>query len=289
LAAGCSSGGSAEAGTSSLAGTSGLSSPVPLVSVGSPTPSDAAERSRVEVVSKLVRSLLAEMVGALPDGSKEVPGLQVGGLPGLLYPPDDFIDVSDSWEAPGSADQVLAYIEHHVPASLTLEGSAGPIGATNVFYREPAAAADGGATVQVWVAPDPAGGVDVRVEVQDTWQPVRPALEQVPAAVTGATLVRRTDLRESPSPPVTIHVSADIARHIAALLNALPTEADGPPDAGGGPETTITVTFDGDPSSTQYAVTDGIYNSVTVSAPPSQALPTLSRAGDLDNYLEGLF
>ena len=90
------------------------------------------------------------MVVALPDGSKEVPGLQVGGLPGPLYPPDDFIDVSDSWKAPGHADQVLAYIEHHVPASLTREGSAGPIGATNVFYRVPAAAADGGATVQVW-------------------------------------------------------------------------------------------------------------------------------------------
>ncbi len=124
--AGCASAAPTKAGSSSVAGTSGLSSPVPLVSVGSPTPSDAAERSRVEAVSKLVRSLLAEMVGALPDGSKEVPGLQVGGLPGPLYPPDDFIDVSDSWKAPGSADQVLAYIQHHVPASLTLEGSAGP-------------------------------------------------------------------------------------------------------------------------------------------------------------------
>ena len=286
--AGCASAAPTKAGSRSVAGTSGGSSPVPLVSVGSPSPSDAAERSRVEAVSNLVRSLLADVVVALPDGSKEVPGLQVGGLPGPLYPPDDFIDVSDSWKAPGSADQVLAYIQHHVPASWTSEGSAGPKGATNVFYQAPAAAADGGPTVQVWVAPDPAGGVDLRVEVQDTWQPVRPALEQVPATVTGATLVRRTDLKESPSPPVTIHVGADIARHIAALLNALPSQAGGLLDAGGGPDTTITVTFDGDPSTTQYTVNGDIYNTVTVNA-PSQELPTLSHAGDLVDYLEGFF
>ena len=46
--------------------------------------------------------------------------------------------------------------------------------------------------------------------------------------------------------------------------------------------------FDGDPSNTQYVVNGGIYNTVTVNA-PSQELPTLSHAGDLDNYLEELF
>jgi hypothetical protein len=126
------------------------------------------------------------------------------------------------------------------------------------------------------------------VDVHDIWQPLRPTTEQVPDTVTGATLVRRTDLKESPSPPVTIHVGADSARHIAALLNALPSQADGPPDAGGGPDTTITVTFDGDPSDTQYVVNGDIYNTVTVNA-PGQELPTLSHAGDLVNDLEGLF
>ena len=288
VVAGCASGAPAQAGNGSVASASGVSSPVPMVSVGSPTPSDAAERSRAEAVTTLVRSVLAEMVVALPDGSKEAPGLRVGGLPGPLYPPDDFIDVSDSWKAPGSANEVLANIEQHVPASFMPEGTAGPAGATNVFYRAPAGAADGGATVQVWVAPDAAGGVDLRVEVQDTWQPVRPALEQVPATVTGATLVLRTDLKESPSLPVTIQVGADIARHIAALLNALPSQAGGLLDAGGGPDTTIMVTFDGDPSNTQYVVNGDIYNTVTVNA-ASQELPTLSHAGDVVNYLEGLF
>jgi hypothetical protein len=114
--------------------------------------------------------------------------------------------------------------------------------------------------------------------------------QRVPVDVTGATLIRRTGVTTTPPPPttVTIHVGAEVARHLAALLNALPSEAGGPPDAGGGANTTITVTFDGDPNNVQYVVAGSFYDAVTVRG-PSQALPTLSGAGDLDNYLEGLF
>ncbi|HTC71182.1 MAG TPA: hypothetical protein VK662_16555 [Acidothermaceae bacterium] len=285
VVAGCASAGPAKAGSGSVASASDVSSPVPMVSIGSPTPSDAAERSRVATVTELVRGLLAEVVVALPAGSKELRALPVGNPPGLFDTGDDFIDVADSWLVPGTGDAVLAYIQQHAPAGLTWDGG---IRDAARWYQAPAGPVDEGAVVQYAVTPDPAGGVDLRVDVRDTWQPLRPPLEQIPATVTGATLVRRTDLRESPSPPVTIHVGADVASHIAALLNALPSEADGPPDAGGGPERTVTVTFEGDPSNTQYAVTGGFYNTVTVNA-PSQALPTLSRAGDLDTYLEGLF
>lgn len=284
---GCASGQSA-AGSSSVVTL--VSSPTPLVSIGSPAPSDAAERSRVAVVTELAQRLLAEMVLAVPDGSKQLGGRQVGVLAAPLTSyDDDVIDVADSWTVPETADTVLTYVQNHLPAGLTSEGTGGgPVGAEVVFDRTPAGAADEGATVYFAVAPDAAGGTDLRVDVEDTWQPVRPALEQVPVDVAGATLVRRTDLRESPSPPTTIHVGADVARHIAALLNALPSEAGGPADAGGGADATITVTFDGDPSKTQYVVAGSFYNAVTASA-PSQALPTLSGAGDLDNYLEGLF
>jgi hypothetical protein len=120
--------------------------------------------------------------------------------------------------------------------------------------------------------------------------PSAEASERAPTAVRGATLVRRTGITTTPPPPtvVTIHVGTDVARHLAALLNALPPEPGGPADAGGGANTTITVTFDGDPSDVQYVVAGSFYDAVTVRG-PSQALPTLSGAGDLDNYLEGLF
>ncbi|HEY5049518.1 MAG TPA: hypothetical protein VII50_01365, partial [Acidothermaceae bacterium] len=281
---------SARAGSSSAASTSGFTSPTPLVSIGSPAPTDAAESSRVQAVTELAQRLLAEMVLAVPGGSKELGGQPVGVLtaPMTLYD-DDVIDVADWWTVPETADAVLTYVQHHLPAGLTSEGTGGgPVGAEVVFDRTPAGPADEGATVYVAVAPDPAGGTDLRVDVQDRWQPVRPALEQVPSTVTGATLVRRAGLRETPLPPVTIHVGADIARHIAALLNALPSEAGGAPDAGGGADTTTTVSFDGDPGNVQYVVAGSFYNAVTVDA-PSQAMPTLSGAGDLDSYLEGLF
>jgi hypothetical protein len=285
MLAGCASSRSPEAGGSSVASTGGLSSPSPMVSVGTPTPSDPAEQSRVAAVTDLARRLLAEVAAGLPDGSKESGRRPVGNPPGLFDTGDDFIDVADAWIVPGTVDGLLAYVRNHVPAGLTFEVSMAP---ANDWYRAPPGPADEGATVQFAATPERSGGVNLRVDVHDIWQPLRPATEQVPDTVTGATLVRRTDLRESPSPPTTIHVGADLARHIAALLNALPSQADGPPDAGGGPDATITVTFDGDPSNTQYAVTDGIYNTVTVNA-SSEALPTLSHSADLDTYLDGLF
>jgi hypothetical protein len=285
LLAGCASSRAPETRGSSVTSTSGLSSPSPMVSVGSPTPSDEAGRSRVTAVTELARRLLAEVAASLPDGSKESGRRPVGNPPGLFDTGDDFIDVADAWIVPGTVDGLLAYVRNHVPAGLTFEVS---MAAANDWYRAPPGPDDEGAIVQFAATPEPSGGVNLRVDVHDIWQPLRPATEQVPDTVTGATLVRRTDLRESPSPPTTIHVGVDLARHIAALLNALPSQADGPPDAGGGPDATITVTFDGDPNNTQYAVTDGIYNTVTVNA-PGQALPTLSHSGDVDTYLNGLF
>jgi hypothetical protein len=284
---GCASGQSA-AGSSSVETV--LSSPSPEVSIGSPAPSDAAERSRVQAVTELAQRLLAEMEMAVPAGSTEFGGQSLGVLTApLTSMDDDVIDVAESWTVPDTADVVLTYVLHHLPAGLTSEGTGGgPVGAEVVFDRTPAGPFDEGATVYIEVAPDRASGTDLRVDVQDTWQPVRPRLEQVPANVAGATLVRRTDLRESPSPPMTIHVGADVARHIAALFNALPSEAGGPADAGGGADTTITVSFDGDPGNVQYVVAGSFYDAVTVRA-ASQAMPTLSGAGDLDNYLEGLF
>jgi hypothetical protein len=294
MLAGCESGGSAHAGSSSVA--SGISSPTPLVSIGSPAPSDAAERQRVAAVTELARRLLGELVLAVPQGSKELAGPPAGqlGTPQDTSMDDDVIDVADSWTSPGTADAVLSYVRQHLPAGptgLTWDGAGGgQVGAEVVFYRAPAGPADEGAMVYVSVASDPAGGTDLRLDVEDTWQPLRPAVEQAPLTATGATVVRRTGVTTSPPPPTTVtkHVDADIARHIAALLDALPSEAGGPAGAGGGADTTVTVTFDGDPSKTQYVVAGSFYDAVTVSA-PSQALPTLSNAGDLDNYLEGLF
>ena len=282
--AGCASGSSSQARSSSVA--SGLSSPTALVSIGSPAPSNAAERSRVQAVTELARRLLAQVV--VPEGSKELGGQSVGAQTvAQMSLDDDMLDVADSWTVPETVDTVLTYVQHHLPDGLTWDGS---IGADVVIYRAKAGAADEGAMVQIAVAPDPAGATDLHVDVSDVWQPLRPATAHVPATVTGATLVRRTGVIMSPPPPTTVslHVGADVARHIAALLNALPSEAGGPPDAGGGADTTITVTFDGDPSKTQYVVAGSFYDAVTVRA-PSQALPTLSGAGDLDNYLEGLF
>jgi hypothetical protein len=204
---------------------------------------------------------------------------------------DNLIDVANSWIAPGTANSDLAYMQQHLPQGLILDGSGGgAIGSLNVFYRAAAGTDDEGAEVLLAASADPAGGVDLRVDVQDVGQPIRPASDVVPATVSGATLISRTGLTTTPPPPTTttVHVDATAAQHIAALLNALPTQAGGAAPAAGPPNATISITFDSDPSGLTYVAAGSYYNTVTINAPDQQPL-TLSNAATLVNYLTTFF
>gem|GEM_PF-4699107 len=229
----------------------------------------------------------------IPPGAVAHDGAPVGTLSGPAQQPmsDNLIDVANSWIAPGTVNADLAYMQQHLPSGLRLDGSGGgDIGSLNVFYRAAAGADDEGAEVLLAASADPAGGVDLRVDVQDVWQPIRPASDVIPATVSGATLVSRTGLTTSPPPPTTttVHVDATAAHHIAALLNALPTQAGGAAPAAGPPNATISITFDSDPSGLTYIAAGSFYNTVTINAPDQQPL-TLSNAATLVNYLTTFF
>jgi hypothetical protein len=262
----------------------------PAVSVGPPSPSDKASRTQLNTVTKSAVDLLSHIAAPLQ-------AIGHGGKPvGVLTDPpgvpasDNLIDVADSWTAPGTVEADLAYIQRHLPADLTPDGSAGGTGDVSVvFYRAAPGAADQGATVYISVSADPAGGVDVRVDVQDVWRPVRPAVDVLPANVTGATLVRRTGVTTSPPSPTTatVRVDADVARHLSDLLNGLPTQAAGI-DAGGGADTTVTITFSGDPNHLVFVGEGGFYDRVDVTSAGGRSL-RLADAGDLIDYIDTLF
>lgn len=284
---GCTSGTSAATAPSGSDG----SSLGPAVSSASPGPSDDASLAGARAVTAMSRQLLSQIV--VPAGAVAFHGKAVGQLSGPSQRPawKSLIDVADSWKVPGTATDVIAQIQRSLPPSLTpsAESGAGSVpGDEVVIYQAPAGPDAEGATVLIEAANDPAGGVDLRVDVQDVWLPLVSAADRPPVASTGATMVLRSGLLTSPSPARSVHVSADVAQRIAGLLNALPAQPDlGGPDAGGGPDATVTVTFDGDPHSLSFVVAGGIYNTVTVNPPTGQTI-TLEDAGPLFTYLQSL-
>ena len=296
--AGCASGVATPVASPAIsAANSGAPVQAASISVGSPSPTDSASRSRVQVVTELATRLLSGV--GIPPGAVDHDGGPVGALVGPAQQPmsDNLIDVANSWVVPGTLYDDLAYLKQHLPSGLTLDGarvgspvSGGTGGSQSLFYRAAAGPDDQGAELLLTAASDSAGGVDLRVDVQDVWQPIRPASDLVPATVSGATLVSRTGLTTTPPAPTTttVHVNRAAAQHIAEMLNALPTQAGGAAPGAGPPNATISITFDDDPSGVAYVAAGSFYNTVTINAPNHQPL-TLSNAATVVNYLATFF
>lgn len=269
---------------------SGASLPNAVASTGSPSPTDDASRARADAVTAIAQNLLAKV--RVPPGSTPLTAPSTGPLAGPSGWPasDNLIDVTSLWKTTGSMESVLAYLQAHAPSGLTLSGSGGGSAATASLMYTGAAAGplDQGAELVITEAPDPDGGVDVRADVQDIWRPVRTSEETVPMTVTGATIVRKTNQFISPPAPTTTtrEVDAPTARHIADLLNALPTTA-GFTSAGPGPSTVMTVTFTVAGSSLVFT-TDDVLSLVSASANGANQ-PLLGDADSALRYLDGLF
>jgi len=289
--AGCASGVATPVASPAIgAANSGAPVQAASISVGSPSPTDSASRSRVRVVTELATRLLSGV--GIPPGAVDHDGGPVGAFVGPAQHPmsDNLIDVANSWVVPGTLYGDLAYLKQHLPSGLTLDGASvaspvsGGTGSQSLFYRAAAGPDDQGAELLLTAASDSAGGVDLRVDVQDVWQPIRPASDLLPATVSGATLVSRTGLTTTPPPPTTVHVNRAAAQHIAEMLNALPTQAGGAAPGAGPPNATISITFDNDPSGVAYVAAGSFYDTVTINAPNQQPL-TLSNAATVVNYL----
>lgn len=278
LAAGC-----------ATSGPANDAAPSPVVSIGSPSPSGGAALVRSRAVAQQVEGLLAAV--EVPPGSRRYHG----PVPDMLsfleqQGVDDLVTASSTWVVEGTADGVLAFVQEHLPAGLSLESSGGGLPGTQAAsYRAAATADDEGAVVVLTTRTHGPGTAWLRVLVQDIWQPVRSSVESVSTSVTGATLICRHGINEVP-PPVqvrTVHVGAAVASRIAVMLNALPTRAGGAPDAGGGPDETVTVTFDGDPARLVVTVDGGIYDNVVIAAERTPQ-PELSDDQALFGYLDGI-
>lgn len=156
-----------------------------------------------------------------------------GGV--LTAPPQqpatpDLVDKASWWQAAGDPQQVLSWVDKHVPRRFTRDGSATTTfgngrGATRAdMYQLPAVPGvlnSRQLIVEVTNAGD--GKTDIRVDAQVVWLPERPPGETIPAGTALVTLTLHPDVNvhRKPPQPVAVTSQAEI-RQLAALVNGLP-------------------------------------------------------------------
>jgi hypothetical protein len=222
-----------------------------LSSPGAPSP-DTEQARKAEAA--LVANSLLRLVN-LPAGATPVTSPPAAGLTAAPESEEtNRMAVAHTfYTAPGTIDSVLTYVQTHLPAGFTSNGSGygGPPYTAEVdLYGEPTPAFQ-----QPWlmVSVGLSGSlVGVRVDSQVVWLPVRTPAEFIPATVQGATVVATGDSQDATNK--TLNLNAKDARALAATINALPTATDA---AHGCPgiSSRITVTF---ASTRKFVVTDSL-------------------------------
>jgi hypothetical protein len=147
----------------------------------------------------------------------------------------DEVDKAEWWLVPGVPTQVLAWEAAHLPHRFSTYG----LGESGATGRQPSWS-------QVWALPNTDGGLNtrdlavetvadgqkdtaIRVEARATWQPTRPAGEEIPKAAKAVTISQDLGLNQGstkPPKPVTITDPATVGKLIA-LINALPLTPPG--------------------------------------------------------------
>lgn len=156
--------------------------------------------------------------------------------PGFGPPPTpNVVDIHMWWLVPGPPDQVLAYIDAHLPTGSAKSGSAasvaGPGAPSNysqAFAWPPIANVLAVRWLVVQVVQLTDGSTGLRADAQVVWVTPRPAAERIPS---GARLIRvsvySTIKKNQPKQrPFTVTSASTIAS-VVGLLNALPAAQPG--------------------------------------------------------------
>lgn len=210
----------------------------------------------------------------LPDGAAELPDEPAGWEGGYLSsgPSDPKLTTTQWWSAPGSVDDVVAFLDDHVPNDLLLQDGqgGGPARSIDLFYREP-------------TSPDPTGFLPIQISVT-----VGDLDGQTVVRVNGygaARLVTTDDLRitgdvtsvdvvrvaadAKPSQHVRETLQGDDAARLAEAINALQPSIWPPFVAScpfpGNPPPSDTLTFHADDGDVVVSLTPSCWGQVHVS------------------------
>lgn len=142
----------------------------------------------------------------------------------------DHVDKAGWWQVAGDPQQVLSWVDKHVPGRFTRDGrpatpGGNGLGATRADVYQLPAVPGVLDSRQLIVEVTSAGGgkTDIRADAQVTWLRERPPSETIPAGTALVTFTLHPDMNvhRKPPQPVTVTSQAEI-RQLAALINGLP-------------------------------------------------------------------
>jgi hypothetical protein len=240
----------------------------PRSAAGAPRGGDAAatvtaspqQRAKADAAS-----VLASIVA--PPGAKRLPHGPAGfggrlSQPETTFDPNHVDDLS-FWQVPGTPSEALASVASHLPARFqSLGGGTGGGPGYQVmdedFTVQSGLAPGDSAELFVDSGSSASGQAYVRVDVQVTWLPTRPAASFLSAGKVHAvvvTLVPDPNDTRKPPPPVTITDSVKVGQ-LVSLMNGLPMDPPGPqncPAGGWGLQMEFLATAGGPRLATAYA------------------------------------
>ena len=271
----------------------GCTSPHPKKVAGSPSPSVAVitgagdsptNESQARADARAVLDLVKP-----PPGAREVteaPDPKLTTAPSIPQSPF-LVDESRIWVAPGQIDAVMDYIAGHPSPGLKYNGGKGSMSGRLPSDRElmrdfdPVGPNASGATVQIAVVSHGASEVGIRADVQIIWSPPKPSEEYIPATDTNARV--RIDDGIPGHKVIDRAVSAEVARQLGKLINALRRDTRGTHGCLADMGYHWQITFPGGP---ELIVVDSLPAclSVTMTVGGKQ-LPGLFGGGDLDTAI----
>jgi hypothetical protein len=199
----------------------------------SPTPRERAVAEAAAILRAFVVPPGGQRLPTAPDALKD---------PSSTLVSITLVDDVSFWRTPGQPQAVLAWEQAHLPRRFTPEDADfGPPSWDRTFSLSPVPGVLNARDLVVEVTAAGHGQTAIRVDAQVSWQPPRPAAEQVPPAARVVTITQLPSLDphvSRPPAPVTITGLA-VVRQLAALIGSLQLSTIGPaascpPALGGG-------------------------------------------------------
>jgi hypothetical protein len=235
------------------------STEIPLTSARSPAQAQTPNQRAVADADAILASFAA------PAGARRLPAaptVEQGVLksPAQVPGTPDLVDKAEWWIAAGAPQSVLAWEARHLPHRFSTAGTGTGSGPGFTTWTQIASLPGIPAVLDsrelVVTAVQDGDKTALRVDAQVTWQPARPASEQVPAAARAVTVSMDPGFNrggKKPPEPVTITDQATV-RKLTALINGLPLFPPGtfncPADFGG----SLVLTFRAGPGAPALAV-----------------------------------
>jgi hypothetical protein len=192
------------------------------VTAASPTLRERAVTDAAAILRAFVVPPGAQRLQQAPDALK---------VPITTVVSTTLVDDVSFWRAPGQPQAVLAWEQAHLPRRFTPgDADFGPPSWDRTFSLSPVPGVLNARDLVVEVSGMGNGQTAIRVDAQVSWQPPRPASEQVPSATRVVTITQLPSLNpraRRPPAPVTITRLA-VVRRLAALADSLQLSTIGP-------------------------------------------------------------